>query len=149
VIQVYLTRPKHPKDRLYELHGSLLDIKCSNMSCDYINNGNTTEPLCPVLAGDGDKFSSFSSNRKLQQLKLHRKLKSRLNFHHSASPQRGTSRSLREKKKNSLPQNTNANPTPAKQSSNPLLPPSPLKCRSKLSLPPTSHTAQNAALSFD
>lgn len=42
----------HPVERLYELHGSLMDIKCSNKSCTYLDKGNTTEPLCPALAGD-------------------------------------------------------------------------------------------------
>jgi len=41
-------KAKHPKDRLYELHGSLLDIKCTK-SFDYIDKGNTTQPLCPAF----------------------------------------------------------------------------------------------------
>ena len=46
---------------MYELHGSLLDIKCSKKACDYHNKGNTTEPLCPALAGDDQELASFSA----------------------------------------------------------------------------------------
>lgn len=34
------------------MHGSLLDIKCFNEACDYIEKNNTTDPLCPALAVD-------------------------------------------------------------------------------------------------
>ncbi|TVY13481.1 NAD-dependent protein deacylase [Lachnellula arida] len=43
-------KAKHPKDRLYELHGSLMDIKCSNKECDYYEKDNFKEPICPALA---------------------------------------------------------------------------------------------------
>ena len=43
-------KAKHPKDRLYELHGSLMDIKCSNKECDYYDKDNFKEPICPALA---------------------------------------------------------------------------------------------------
>jgi len=42
----------HPKDQLYELHGSLLDIKCSNKECDYYDKDNMDDPVCPALAVD-------------------------------------------------------------------------------------------------
>ena len=34
------------------MHGSLLDIKCFNEACDYIEKNNTIDPLCPALAVD-------------------------------------------------------------------------------------------------
>jgi NAD-dependent SIR2 family protein deacetylase len=43
-------RAKHPKDRLYELHGSLMAIKCTNTSCDYIKKENLKLSICPALA---------------------------------------------------------------------------------------------------
>ena len=53
-------RAKHPKDRLYELHGSLLDIKCSNEACDYIDKENLTEPICSALAADLEETNAFT-----------------------------------------------------------------------------------------
>jgi NAD-dependent deacetylase sirtuin 5 len=45
-------RAKHPKDRLYELHGSLMAIKCTNTSCDYVEKENLQPSICPALAID-------------------------------------------------------------------------------------------------
>ncbi|TVY75792.1 NAD-dependent protein deacylase [Lachnellula suecica] len=53
-------KAKHPKDRLYELHRSLLDIKCSNKECDYYDKDNFEEPVCPALAVD-DAIAHFAS----------------------------------------------------------------------------------------
>jgi NAD-dependent SIR2 family protein deacetylase len=53
-------KAKHPQDRLYELHGSMFNIKCSNTSCDYIEKDNTTEPICPALAGNSEDTPQFS-----------------------------------------------------------------------------------------
>ncbi|PVH76467.1 DHS-like NAD/FAD-binding domain-containing protein [Cadophora sp. DSE1049] len=57
-------RAGHPKERLFELHGSLMDIKCSNKECDYIDKENFAEPICPALAGDPEQPSSFSFSAK-------------------------------------------------------------------------------------
>ncbi|KAI9738947.1 MAG: hypothetical protein M1818_005261 [Claussenomyces sp. TS43310] len=44
------TRANHPADMLHLLHGSLMDIKCDDYPhCDYIDQNNLTDPLCPAL----------------------------------------------------------------------------------------------------
>jgi NAD-dependent deacetylase sirtuin 5 len=52
-------RAQYPQDHLYELHGSMLNIKCSNASCNYIEKDNTIGPICPALAGDAESTSHF------------------------------------------------------------------------------------------
>ncbi|TVY39843.1 NAD-dependent protein deacylase [Lachnellula subtilissima] len=79
-------KAKHPKDRLYELHGSLMDVKCSNTECDYYEKDNFTEPICPALAVENaieafaptatqslnDKASTEEIASKLAQLTVKR-----------------------------------------------------------------------------
>ncbi|CAN8101901.1 unnamed protein product [Discula destructiva] len=42
-------RADHPKDKLRLLHGSILDIKCFDKDCGYIEVDNLKDPLCPAL----------------------------------------------------------------------------------------------------
>jgi NAD-dependent deacetylase sirtuin 5 len=53
-------KAKYTQDRLYELHGSIFNIKCSNASYDYIKKDNTTEPICLAPAGNAENTSQFS-----------------------------------------------------------------------------------------
>jgi len=53
-------RAKHPRERLYGLHGSLLDIKCTNKSCDVYEKEKTKGPLSSALVSNFDA-PSFSS----------------------------------------------------------------------------------------
>lgn len=69
-------RARHPKERLYELHGSLMDIKCLNADCDYVDKGNTIEPICDALARDSDEVLNFAPNRKLKEGEVVEKLSS-------------------------------------------------------------------------
>lgn len=43
------TRAGHPTDQLNLLHGSILDLKCFNDSCAYVEKDNLSDPLCPAL----------------------------------------------------------------------------------------------------
>jgi NAD-dependent deacetylase sirtuin 5 len=45
-------RANYPGHRLHSLHGSLMNIKCSNKECDYLDEDNTKDPLSPELASD-------------------------------------------------------------------------------------------------
>ncbi|KAH6666969.1 DHS-like NAD/FAD-binding domain-containing protein [Halenospora varia] len=56
-------KANHPRDRLYPLHGSLLDIKCSNRLCDYYDKDNFQDPICPALEVKDPK-ASFASKSK-------------------------------------------------------------------------------------
>jgi NAD-dependent deacetylase sirtuin 5 len=65
-------KAKHPRDRLYPLHGSLLDIKCSNRSCGYIDKENRSNPILDALAESSD-LSSYTPETiaiKLSSLSL-------------------------------------------------------------------------------
>lgn len=42
-------RAGHPKEKLRLLHGNLLDIKCFERSCDFVEEDNRDDPLCPAL----------------------------------------------------------------------------------------------------
>ena len=42
-------RAGHPATKLYELHGSLFEVKCSSF-CDYREHDNFTNPIVPALA---------------------------------------------------------------------------------------------------
>jgi NAD+-dependent protein deacetylase sirtuin 5 len=43
-------RAGHPSKQLYLLHGSLFDVKCSSLLCDYFESNNLTDPIVPALA---------------------------------------------------------------------------------------------------
>lgn len=42
-------RAGHPKEKLRLLHGNILDLKCFNKSCDFVEEDNRNDPLCPAL----------------------------------------------------------------------------------------------------
>lgn len=61
-------KAKHPKDRIFELHGSLMDIKCTNESCGYVDKGNEDEPLCPALeALEEDELMNFGDTAEVSR----------------------------------------------------------------------------------
>ncbi|KAG7196005.1 uncharacterized protein KQ657_000011 [Scheffersomyces spartinae] len=45
-----LIRAGHPKKKLYEIHGSLFDLKCTSFMCTYVDHDNFTDPLTKELA---------------------------------------------------------------------------------------------------
>lgn len=49
-------RAGHPASALRCLHGNLLDVKCSNESCDYLEPNNLKDPLCPALAPAAEDY---------------------------------------------------------------------------------------------
>ncbi|KAF8860737.1 DHS-like NAD/FAD-binding domain-containing protein [Acephala macrosclerotiorum] len=67
-------RANHLKERLYELHGSLMYIKCLNTNCDYIDKGNSNELICAALARDSDEVENFALRRKLEEDEVVEKL---------------------------------------------------------------------------
>lgn len=42
-------RAKHPAENIQSVHGSLFDVKCTNIQCTYVENDNFTDPLVPAL----------------------------------------------------------------------------------------------------
>ncbi|KAJ4385786.1 hypothetical protein N0V93_010217 [Gnomoniopsis smithogilvyi] len=42
-------RAGHPKAKLRSLHGNILDMKCFNDCCDFFEEDNRDDPLCPAL----------------------------------------------------------------------------------------------------
>ncbi|KAL8636134.1 MAG: hypothetical protein Q9228_006436 [Teloschistes exilis] len=42
-------RAGHPSSSLLNIHGSLFDIRCTNLNCSYISLGNDNDPVVPAL----------------------------------------------------------------------------------------------------
>lgn len=49
-------RAGHPESKLRLLHGSILDNKCFNDDCDYIDRNNLSDPVCPALAPAAEDY---------------------------------------------------------------------------------------------
>ncbi|KAI1477268.1 DHS-like NAD/FAD-binding domain-containing protein [Daldinia eschscholtzii] len=49
-------RAGHPEAKLKLLHGSILDNKCFNDNCDYIDRNNLSDPVCPALAPAAEDY---------------------------------------------------------------------------------------------
>ncbi|KAI1799156.1 DHS-like NAD/FAD-binding domain-containing protein [Daldinia bambusicola] len=49
-------RAGHPESKLRLLHGSILDNKCFNKNCDYIDRNNLSDPVCPALAPAAEDY---------------------------------------------------------------------------------------------
>ncbi|KAI0097162.1 DHS-like NAD/FAD-binding domain-containing protein [Daldinia grandis] len=49
-------RAGHPESKLGLLHGSILDNKCFNDDCDYIDRNNLSDPVCPALAPAAEDY---------------------------------------------------------------------------------------------
>ncbi|ODV77406.1 DHS-like NAD/FAD-binding domain-containing protein [Suhomyces tanzawaensis NRRL Y-17324] len=59
------SRSGHPKHNLYEIHGSLFELKCTSFTCNYTDRDNFTNPLTPALA---DTEYEYDSKRKRRDL---------------------------------------------------------------------------------
>ena len=42
-------RANHPAENIQLVHGSLFDIKCTNLQCSYVESDNYKDPLVPAL----------------------------------------------------------------------------------------------------
>lgn len=45
-----LARAGHPSKSLYEIHGSLFQLRCTSFTCTYVDKKNTQDPLTDALA---------------------------------------------------------------------------------------------------
>lgn len=60
-----LIRAGHPKNSLYEIHGSLFDLKCTSFMCNYVEHDNFNNPLTPALNDTEYEFNNTNRKRKL------------------------------------------------------------------------------------
>ncbi|KAJ5093737.1 SIR2 family histone deacetylase [Penicillium angulare] len=57
-------RANHPVNKLHLLHGSLFDVKCTNVTCNYVGKDDFTDPIVPALdiPKTGIKLPSATDN---------------------------------------------------------------------------------------
>lgn len=58
-------RANHSKDKLYEIHGSLFDLKCTSFMCNYVDHDNFKNPLTKALADTEYEYDNTKRKRKL------------------------------------------------------------------------------------
>lgn len=58
-------RAGQSKENLYEIHGSLFDLKCTNFMCNYTDHDNFKNPLTKALKETEFEFENSSRKRKL------------------------------------------------------------------------------------
>ncbi|CUM62489.1 uncharacterized protein PRCAT00000039001 [Priceomyces carsonii] len=56
-----LTRAGHRKDKLYEIHGSLFDLRCTSFLCNFVDHDNFKHPLTAALS---DTEFEYDRSRK-------------------------------------------------------------------------------------
>lgn len=68
-----LARAGHPAKSLYEIHGSLFQLRCTSFTCTYVDKKNTEDPLTDALAtteeferGDSDLADSHREEASAQ-----------------------------------------------------------------------------------
>lgn len=59
-----LVRAGTPKDKLYEIHGSLFDLKCTSFTCNYKDHDNFTHPLTESLRDTEEEFDNCRKRRR-------------------------------------------------------------------------------------
>lgn len=59
-----LTRSGHCKLNLFEMHGSLFDLKCTSFVCNYVDRNNFKHPLTPALKNSEYEYDLKSRKRK-------------------------------------------------------------------------------------
>lgn len=60
-----LIRAGHPRNKLMEIHGTLADLKCTSLSCNYVSHNNFDQPLTPALADTEDEFEGDKKDASL------------------------------------------------------------------------------------
>lgn len=60
-----LIRAGHPKETLYEIHGSLFDLRCTSFMCNYVDHDNFKNPLTPALNDTEYEYNTGNRKRKL------------------------------------------------------------------------------------
>lgn len=62
-----LIRAGHPKKKLYEIHGSLFDLRCTSFMCNYVDHDNFTHPLTKELNESRfEHMSDFSPGLRVE-----------------------------------------------------------------------------------
>ncbi|KAM9905172.1 hypothetical protein OXX79_002314 [Metschnikowia pulcherrima] len=56
-------RAGHQRGTLYEIHGSLFDLKCTSFTCTFVDRGNEDDPLTDAL----DTFEEYESGSVLNK----------------------------------------------------------------------------------
>jgi len=67
-VDALLARSGHCKLNLYELHGSLFDLKCTSFMCNYVERNNFKHPLTPALSDTEAEYDVRSRKRNADML---------------------------------------------------------------------------------
>ncbi|KAK6202646.1 transcriptional regulatory protein [Scheffersomyces amazonensis] len=59
------SRSNHKKDNLYEIHGSLFELKCTSFMCNYVERDNFHNPLTEALRDTEYEFDKQNRKRSL------------------------------------------------------------------------------------
>ncbi|KAG8204365.1 hypothetical protein GWM34_00158, partial [Candida africana] len=59
-----LSRSGHNLDSLYEIHGSLFDLKCTSFMCNYVDHNNFKQPLTKALEDTEFEYSNLSTRKR-------------------------------------------------------------------------------------
>lgn len=62
-----LRRAGHNKDNLYEIHGSIFELRCTSFMCNYVARDNFKHPLTPALQGTEQEYDVKSRKRSLHE----------------------------------------------------------------------------------
>ncbi|KAK6457845.1 transcriptional regulatory protein [Scheffersomyces xylosifermentans] len=62
------SRSNHCKDNLYEIHGSLFNLKCTSFMCNYVDRNNFKHPLTKALADTEDEYEKKNRKRTLEEI---------------------------------------------------------------------------------
>lgn len=62
-----LIRAGTPCDKLYEIHGSLFELKCTSFMCNYVDHNNFDHPLTDALNDTEEEFNKPMRKRTLTE----------------------------------------------------------------------------------
>ncbi|RCK56664.1 NAD-dependent protein deacylase [Candida viswanathii] len=57
----------HDDDKLFEIHGSLFDLKCTSFMCNFVDHNNFTHPLTKALEGSENEYVQGTRKRKNEE----------------------------------------------------------------------------------
>ncbi|MCP8720054.1 MAG: hypothetical protein M5F18_12275 [Asgard group archaeon] len=55
----------HDDNKLFEIHGSLFDLKCTSFMCNFVDHNNFNHPLTKALEGSENEYIEGTRKRKI------------------------------------------------------------------------------------
>lgn len=57
----------HDDNKLFEIHGSLFDLKCTSFMCNFVDHNNFQHPLTKALKGSENEYVQGTRKRKIEE----------------------------------------------------------------------------------